>query len=76
MSSKSLLKDTGTKEAWEFATKVVVSDAKSLYLFHHESKLRIIIVAIVESRFFENTILTLIVLNSFLYTIQDYTLTK
>ena len=55
---------------------MVISDSNSLYLFHHNSKLRRIIVAIVESRQFENTILTLIVLNSFMYTIQDYSKMK
>jgi len=63
-------------EKWEYANKIVVYDAKSLYLFHHETKFRRIIVAIVESKTFENIILTLIILNSLCYTFQDYSESK
>ena len=57
------------REGWEYASKIVIYESKSLYLFHHESKFRRIIVAIVESKTFENVILMLIVFNSLCYTL-------
>jgi hypothetical protein len=51
---------------------VVVYDSNSLYLFHHKSKLRRRIVGIVESSFFNNLILTLIVLNSITLALYNY----
>ena len=67
---------TAKKDEWEYASKIVVYDRKSLYLFHHENKFRRIIVAIVESKTFENVILFLIVVNSLCYTFQDYSKNK
>jgi len=57
---------------WEYASKVVVYDAKSMYLFHHQNRLRRRIVGIVESSLFNNIILTLIVLNSMTLAMYNY----
>jgi len=73
MRRSASLKRMKTKvEKWEYASKIVVYDWKSLYLFDEKTRCRRILVAIVESKIFENIILVLIILNSLCYTIRDY----
>ena len=72
-SSLSSYKKLGTiVNPWEYASKVVVYDRKSVYLFHHKSWLRRRVVGIVESNVFNNVILTLIVLNSIVLALYNY----
>lgn len=50
----------------------MVYDARSLYLFHHKSKLRRFIVGMTESKFFETIILTTILMNCVQLALYDY----
>lgn len=59
-------------EDWEYASKIVVYDARSLNLFYHTSRFRRRIVSVVESRLFENGITVLILLNSITLACYDY----
>jgi len=56
----------------EHAQKIVVYDYRSLFLFHHSTKFRRILVAITEDKKFENFILILIILNSIGLLMYDY----
>jgi hypothetical protein len=57
---------------WEYSSKIVVYEARSLNLFHHKSNFRRNVLALVESRIFEISITTLILLNSITLAIYDY----
>ena len=48
-------------------------DARSVYLFHHDTCFRRLIVGIVEDRLFDMTILLLIIANSIALILTDYT---
>ena len=68
-----MLKRKTTKLAeWEYASKIVVYDAKSLNLFHHKMAFRRKIVSVVESRIFEIVNTTLILFNSVTLALYDY----
>ena len=58
--------------AWEYASKIVVYDARSLYLFSHDTKFRRTIVTIIETKLFDQIILSLIILNSIALACYDY----
>ena len=60
------------QQDWEYAQKIVVYDGRSLYLFHHQTFFRRLIVAITEDKLFENFILLLIILNSISLVMYDY----
>jgi hypothetical protein len=63
---------TSAMAPWEYASKIVVYEDKSLYLFSHKSKFRRIVVAIIEQKIFDQIILALIVLNSMALACYDY----
>jgi len=52
--------------------KIKVYDAKSLYLFHHDTMFRKVIVQLIESNPFKNFILLVILCTTVLLIIQDY----
>jgi hypothetical protein len=60
-------------DGWQYARKISVYDAKSIYLFHHDTCFRRLIVGIVEDRLFDITILLLIAVNSISLVMIDYT---
>jgi len=66
------LKKNKKKDAWSFANKIIVCDARSLYLFHHETVFRKFIIFIVEHKVFDSFIITLILFNSIVLAMQDY----
>lgn len=71
--SSNLMKRKSTKLAeWEYASKIVVYEARSLNLFHHKTAFRRNVLSLVESRIFEISITTLILLNSVTLAIYDY----
>ena len=58
---------------WEHTQKIVVYEGRSLYLFHHATLFRRVVVAITEDKKFDNFILLLIILNSICLIMYDYT---
>lgn len=60
------------QEGYEFSQKIVVYDRKSLYLFHHKTTFRRVIVGITEAKAFEMFILFLISINSAGMLMYDY----
>ena len=60
------------KEQWEYASKIVVYDRQSLYLFHHQQYFRRLMVNIIENKNFDNFIIFMIFCNSMGMAIYDY----
>jgi hypothetical protein len=60
------------KEGYEFASKIVVYDRKSLYLFYHKTTTRRVLVGIAEAKAFDLFILLLILINSAGMIMYDY----
>lgn len=60
------------KDGYSFASKVIIYDGRSLYLFYHKTLFRRIIVGITESKLFDAIILILITLNSLCLILYDY----
>ena len=61
-----------TKEGYEFSSKIVIYEAMSLYLFHHKTTFRRVIVGITEAKAFDMFILLLILINSAGMIMYDY----
>ena len=60
------------KEGYEFSSKIVIYDGKSLYLFDHKTTFRRVIVGISEAKAFDMFVLLLILINSAGMIIYDY----
>ena len=60
------------EEGYEFSQKIVIYDRKSLYLFHHKTTFRRVIVGIAEAKAFDMFILLLILINSAGMLMYDY----
>ena len=60
------------KDVGYYAQKIIVCDARSLYLFDHMGKFRRVIMYIVESKLFDGFVILLILLNSIVLAAYDY----
>jgi hypothetical protein len=62
----------GSCEGYEFASKVIVYEGNSLYVFHHKTRCRRVLVGVIEASAFNLFIVMLIGLNTMGLVLYDY----